>query len=273
MSHNQRIREIIDRLDLGWSDFYFTKTRKGGKVIVLSENVRGRTLQEKLDKMELATEVLNIDESLSYSVFDKKGPKHPSAKIYAFDFPSDIRASIYLLLGGYYRQSILCLRNWLEIRLTGVYFGFVNPNRRHYREWMKGTRRAPIGQDLVRKLFSRAEFQKADKRLGFRDRLKRLYLELSRFTHGAILEKYDLQSETDNVPRFNPQSVDIWCDFALRVLRELVLCYFLAYGQDALACLETEEREALRGLLPNEYLREIDQGSFIRKKKVVSGDC
>jgi hypothetical protein len=272
MSKNQRIEKIINRLDLGWSDFHFSKTKRAGKVIVLSENVRSRTLQVKLSKLELATNVLDIDESMNYSIFDKKGAKHPSAQIYAVDFPSDLRASLYLLLGGYYRQSILCLRNWLEMRLTGVYFGFVNPDRRHYREWMKGARRAPIGQDLVRRLFSRAEFQKADK-LGLRGRLKRLFLELSSFTHGAILKKYNLQSETDNVPRFNPQSVDLWCDFALRVLRELVLCYFLAYGQDAFACLTREEQESINRLLPIDYLKDIRQSSFTRKKKVVSGVC
>ena len=123
MSKNQRIEKVINRLDLGWSDFHFSKTKRAGKVIVLSENVRARTLQVKLSKLELATNVLDIDESINYSIFDKKGAKHLSAQIYAVDFPSDLRASLYLLLGGYYRQSILCLRNWLEMRLTGVFFG------------------------------------------------------------------------------------------------------------------------------------------------------
>jgi nitrate reductase NapAB chaperone NapD len=262
MSKRKRLEKIVDRLDLGWSDFYYSENKKAGKVIVLSENVRERTLQEKLDRMESATEVLDIDESMNYSIFDKKGAKHPSAQIYAVDFPSDLRASIYLLLGGYYRQAILCLRNWLEMRLTGIYFGFINLNRRHYREWKKGKKRAPIGRDLIKKLFSRAEFHKVDKKFQLRERLGSLHGELSAFTHGAILEKYNLQSETDNVPRFNPQSVDIWCDFVVRVLRELVFCYFLAYGQDAFI-LEAEEREAIRRFLPKEYLEELGKKGIL----------
>ena len=272
MSDRKRIEKIIDRLDLGWSDFYHSETKAAdNKILVLSENVRGRTLQEKLDKMELATKVLDIDESMSFSIFNKKGAKHPSAQIYAVDFPSDLRASIYLLLGGYYRQSILCLRNWLEMRLTGVYFGFINPDQKHYQEWMRGKRRAPIGQDLIKKLFSRAEFHKVDKKLKLREQLRSLQGELSAFTHGAILEKYNLQSETDNVPRFNPQSIDLWCDFAVRVLRELVFCYFLAYHQDAFIYLEVEEREAIRKLLPSEYVKEFERAGIFGKKTTSSG--
>jgi hypothetical protein len=267
MSKRKRIEKIIDRLDLGWSDLYCSRTKTAGnKVLVLTENVRGKTLEGKLDRMELATNVLDIDESMSYSIFDTKGSKHPSAQIYAVDFPSDLRASIYLLLGGYYRQSILCLRNWLEMRLTGVYFGFINPDRKYYREWMRGKRRAPIGQDLIKKLFSRAEFHKADKKLKLRERLRSVQGELSAFTHGAILEKYDLQSETDNVPRFNPQSVDLWCDFALRVLRELVFCYFLAYSKDAFISWATEEQEALCNFLPHEYLEELKKAGIFSRK-------
>lgn len=240
----------MDSLDLGFSDFYE------------GENVRQLTLQSKLDIIENATKLQIIEEYMNYSIFDKKGTAHPTAQIYAVDFPSDFRASVYLLLGGYYRQAILCLRNWFEIRLTGVYFGFVNQDRRYYGDWKKGKRRAPIGQDLIRKLFSRAEFHKIDKEVGLRERLVTLHRELSAFTHGAILEQYDLQSQTDNVPRLNPQSVDLWYNFALRVFRELAFCYLLAYGQDAFL-MNPEDLEAMRKYLPDTYLERFrNRGIF-----------
>jgi hypothetical protein len=273
LSKSKRIQKIIDTLDLGWSDFYYSKTKRAGKALVLSENVRLTTFQKKLDKMELAANVVGIDENMSYSIFDKKGRKHPSAQIYAVDFPSDLRASIYLLLGGYYRQSILCLRNWLEMRLTGIYFGFVNQDRRHYREWMRGKRWAPIGKDLIKQLFSRAEFQKADQKFELRMKLRNLHAELSGFTHGAILGKYDLQSKTDNVPRFNPQSVDLWCDFALRVLRELVFCYFLAYGKDAFTSWQAEEQEVLRSFLHDKYLKELKKAGIFGRNYTKISHC
>jgi hypothetical protein len=251
MSKHDRIKRIMDSLDLGFSDFY-----EGG-------NVRQLTFQSRLDIIENATELQIIEEYMNYSVFDKKGAPHPTAQIYAVDFPSDFRASVYLLLGGYYRQAILCLRNWFEIRLTGVYFGFVNRDRRCYIDWKKGKRRVPIGQDLIKKLFGRAEFHKIDKEVGgLRERLVTLYRELSTFTHGAILEQYDLQSQTDNVPRLNPQSVDLWYSFALRVFRELVFCYFLAYGRDAFL-MNPKDLEALKKYLPDTYLDQLrNRGIF-----------
>jgi hypothetical protein len=249
MSKRDRIKKIESSLDLGFSDFY------------KDENVRQLTLGKKLDKIENAEKLKTLEEYMNYSVFDQRGTKHPTAQIYAIDFPSDLRASIYLLLGGYYRQAILCLRNWFEIRLTGIYFGFVNTDRRHYREWKKGKRPAPIGQDLIKKLFSRGEFHKIDKKVQLRDRLRSLYRELSAFTHGAILERYPLQSETDNVPRFNPQSVDLWYDFVLLVFGELVFCYFLAYGKDAFH-MGKQELKILRQHLPDLYQKELQEGGI-----------
>jgi hypothetical protein len=249
MSKPNRIERIVNSFDLGFSDFYE------------DENVRQLTLEKKLGKIENAERLKTIEECMNYSVFNQKGAKQPTAEIYAIDFPSDLRASIYLLLGGYYRQAILCLRNWFEIRLTGIYFGFVNTDRRHYREWKKGKRPAPIGKDLIKKLFSRAEFHKIDRKVQLHDKLKSLYSELSAFTHGAVLGRYALQSETDNVPRFNAQSVDLWCDFASRVFAELVFCYFLAYGKDAFH-MSKQELRIMRRHLPDSYKLELRKGGI-----------
>lgn len=246
----ERIGKIMNSFDLGFSDFY------------KNENVRQLTFETKLGKLEQATELMTVEEYMNYSIFNKKGAKHPTAEIYAIDFPSDFRASVYLLLGGYYRQAILCLRNWLEIRLTGVYFGFINTGAKQYEDWKKGKKRAPITQGLIKRLFSRAEFNKIDDKLDLRKRLRNLIAELSAFTHGSILEQYDLQSKTDNVPRCNPQSVDLWFDFALRVFRELVFCYFLAYDKDAFE-MGKEELDILRRYLPEIYQRELQKSGIL----------
>jgi len=247
MSKREKIGKIMYSLDLGFSDIF------------KDENVRQLTLEGKLDVMEQAVELMSLEESMNFSVFSSKGSEHPTAQIYAIDFPSDLRASIYLLLGGYYRQAILCLRNWLEIRLTGIYFGLINRDRTRYEDWKKGKKRAPIGQALIKSLFSRAEFAKLDKTVGLRKQLRNLYEELSAFTHAGGLTRYDLQSKTDNVPRFNPQSVDLWFNFALRVFRELVICYFQAYGRNAFS-MKKDEIETLLRYLPEPYAQALQKG-------------
>ena len=110
----KRIGEVHQGLDLGFSDYYE------------GENVRDLTLFDHLSAVEEAEAMLGLDEAMSFSLWQELGPEHPSAEIYVLDFPSDLRAAFDRLLGGYYRQSMLCLRNWLEMRLLGIYFGCIN---------------------------------------------------------------------------------------------------------------------------------------------------
>jgi len=50
-------------------------------------------------------------------------------------------------------------------------------------------------------------------------------------------------------------------DFALRVFRELVFCYFLAYGRDAFK-MNAKEIEILRRHLPESYQHELQTGGI-----------
>jgi len=249
MSKKERTGKVLYALDLGFSDFF------------KDENVGQLTIEEGLDVIEKAVDFVHLEEAMNFSVFSSRGPNHPVAEIYSIDFPSDLRASIYLLLGGYYRQAILCLRNWLEIRLTGIYFGFVQHDRVEYEEWKQGKREGPFGRVLIARLFERSEFQKADKSLGLRNRLGALYGELSAFTHGAVLGRYDLQSCTDNVPRFNPQSLELWHEFAKRAFAEIAICFLLGLGSDAFCAMDRKEMETLYRLLPGPYQQELHRRS------------
>ena len=246
MSEKKRISSIMKTLDLGFSDIYE------------DQNVRQLTLKGKLKTMEKAVELVTLEEAMNFSIFTSKGSDHPTAQIYSLDFPSALRASIYLLLGGYYRQAILCLRDRLEIRLTGIYFGFVDQDRAQYEDWKNG-KKSPIGKKLITLLFGRAEFHKFDKKAGLQQRLKKLYAELSAFVHGAGLNRYDLQKKTDNVPRFNAESVDLWFEFAQRSFRELVICYFLAYGTTPFSLQKTEIKTLFHHLPPS-YQEELKSG-------------
>ena len=253
MTTQDKIERVLYSLDIGFSDAFE------------GENVRQLTLQEKLDILERAVDIMIIEEAMNFSVFSTQGATCPSAEIYAIDFPSDLRASIYLLLGGYYRQAILCLRNWLEIRLTGIYYGYIH--QKQYESWKNGTIEGPFGRTLIRRLFSRSEFQKIDKKVGLRERLETLYSELSAFTHGGGLEHYDLQSQTNNVPRFNPQSVDLWFKFASRVFAELTICFLCAYSKDAFSGMQMNEIESLHHLLPPLYQQELKERGIIKEKQ------
>lgn len=252
MSEDKRIGAIINLLDLGFSDIFD------------GENVRQQTLVEKLDIIEEIVELIKLEEAINFSVFSSIGNKCPSAEIYSKDFPSDLRASIYLLLGGFYKQAILCLRNWYEMRLTGIYFSFIETDKAEFEKWKQGQKEdQPIGRGLIKKLFGKAEFHQKDNQLNLRNDLNQLYSDLSAFTHGAILDKYDLQAETDNVPRFNPQSVDIYSEFTKKVFNMTTICFLLAFQQKAFSSLQPEEKNILKKHLPPTHLQEFQQTSTI----------
>ncbi len=108
---------IYNSLDLGFSD-----CRPGN-------NVRDNTIREHGPGLLRAVAVLDADEAVSYSLFSRYGDHHPAAEVYASDFPSDLRAALYVLLGAYYRQALTCLRSWFEMRLLRVYFGAVEQDQ------------------------------------------------------------------------------------------------------------------------------------------------
>jgi len=238
-----RIKKIFDALDLGFSDIYD------------GENVRQQTLQEKLDTIEESTEIIKLEEAINFSILSSLGNICPAAEIYAIDFPSDLRASIYLLLGGYYKQAIYCLRNWYEMRLTGMYYSVIETNRSEYEEWKSGKKEEHvIGRGLIKRFFGKAEFHRADASIQLKDALCNLYAELSSFTHGAMLSKHDLQAQTDNVPRFNPQSVDLYAKFLKQTFILTTVCFLFSFGNHAFNSLEANEKATLKNRLPANYL-------------------
>ena len=244
-----RIARVVFPLDLGFSDLND------------GENVRELTLQRRLDEIEAAVGMMTTEEALNFSLLMSYGVDHPSAELYAADFPSALRASLYVLLGGYYRQAMACLREWFEIRLTGVYYGLVERDVTRYAAWKSGAQ-GPIGRGLVRKLFARAEFRKTDG-LELRQRLCDVYCQLSAFAHGSGLDQHGLQLETDNVPRCNPQSVDLWFEHVGRAFSEVVFCYFVAYGTASFSQLEDKGVEVLRKHVRPEYQKEMEAAGIV----------
>ncbi len=67
------------------------------------------------------------------------------------------------------------------------------------------------------------------------------------------MEKFNLQSETVNVPRFNKKSVDLWFQYIQKVFVILVLIFSQAYGVDAFN-IEEDGKKSILQFLPKEYL-------------------
>lgn len=115
---------------------------------------------------------------------------------------------------------------------------------------LKGLRLIP-GDEILITISARArhEFRNMDDQIGLRTRLEKLYGELCTFVHGGGMVKYNLSKGADNVPRFISDSFDLWYNFLFRVLSELTICYYVAYGRDSFDNLSELEIDNLKQVL------------------------
>jgi len=227
------IEELYNSFDLDFSDGYECE----------GENVREDTFKHKLEELIKVKDIIEVDSIINFALFETLGNEHPSSKLW-FESETDLKASIYLSLGGYYRQAIGCLRNWLEITLIGVYYSnYYKGKNSRFGQFINGKRQAPIGKNLFNSLFRRKNFENADNKFGFKKYLENLYNELSSFIHCKGVEQYKLQDGRDNVPRFLMQSFDIWFKFLKRTAGMNVSILIIAYHQQLLDFFKNNKGE------------------------------
>lgn len=97
----------------------------------------------------------------------------------------DIQASASLALAGYYRQSILILRSWLEIIFRNVYF-VDHPVELEL--WLDQRENAPGFHELVKYLFKLPQFRDGALPETYKSEFENLYRSLSKAVHGVGIE-------------------------------------------------------------------------------------
>lgn len=115
-NNRPKVDELFGAFDLGFSDAF------------AEDSVRQQTFRSKLDALIDARKVIDGDSIVNYALFVELGDDHPTPRLW-LECETDLRGSIYLTLGGYYRQALICLRTWLELTLpkTNVWATFADP--------------------------------------------------------------------------------------------------------------------------------------------------
>lgn len=240
-----KINALVFSFDLGFSDIW------------PNESVRSTTFEKKYEELEKIRNIKSGDSIVNFILFAKLGEEHPSAQLW-LETDTDLSSSIYLLLGGYYRQALMCLRNWLELTLIGIYYNrYYKEKTSRYNQWKEGERQSPTWRDLLDSLFSRTEFQKADNLIGLRKKLEILYNELSEFVHNRGMSKHQLQEGRDNVPRYVENAFNIYYEMLQRTFDLLVLVLFTEYKNE-LEYTKEKEWEEIEGLLTGKTRKFIE---------------
>ena len=190
-----------------------------------NESARSNTFAKKKEIFPEIERVINEDSEMNFKLFEKFGLQHPVSQLW-LESETDIKASIYLCFGGYYRQAIAILRNWLELTLLAIYF---SERPQEYEEWKKGIKKSPTGKSLIRKVF-----KEDDKKIVMKEKLEKeceeIYDKLSIFTHSRGIDKYKLQEGRDNVPRYLEKSFNLWFELfkaTWKVNKDLLKMFFI----------------------------------------------
>lgn len=141
--------------------------------------------------------------------------------IFLWHFLRDLKASLFFVSCGRYKQSISTLRSALELIFTGIYFqdlkerGKKEEFDKEWKEWFLGKRKGYFAEG--KKISNLSENQK--------EKIGKLYGELSRRVHGIINDEFEIVT-TKGKPPARPSSAffDIeflkeWFDYFIQIAR------------------------------------------------------
>jgi len=215
--------------DLGPSDEY-------------KNSVRAQTFQNKQPALLGVAHLVRLDYILTESSFHILPPGHPTSEL-ATESDTDFKASIYLTLGGYYRQAIAALRGWLEIILTGIYYNrHYNYLHSPYDRFKQDRERSPTWTRLLKRVFERDNFATADREHDLKQLLEGLYDDLSAFVHRRGFAEHDLQLRRD-IPGYDNVSFDLWFSLAKRVSDATVQALIVEYAPQLARYFSTSSQE------------------------------
>lgn len=204
-------------------DWYFTD--------VSEDAARYRALTEKSTETSILMDLIHIESIIHFALWHELPQNHPIAELW-LETETDLKSTIYLAYGGFFRQAFTILRSWFEISVHGVFFSshYNQPDGR-YEQWRRGERNAPANmQDLAESFAARSDkLFEIDQSTIF-NKLNPIYSFLCRQTHGQGLDIYVLQGGRDNVPRFLDRSFDIWYEKILEAFDTLCFLYRIFFS-------------------------------------------
>lgn len=237
---NEKIDDLRLLFDLGPSDGY-------------KNSVRIQTFQNQQSTLLEIANLVRLDYILTESLFHQLPWGHPSGEL-STESETDFKASIYLVLGGYYRQAIVAMRGWLEITLTGIYYNRnYNSLDSQYDRFKQGCEPSPGWKSLLNNLFKRNNFATAHREHDLKQLLEDLYGDLSAFVHRRGFAQHHLQLLRD-IPKYDAVSFDLWFSLAKRVSETTVEVLIVEYSGQLRQHFSTsrEELTSFQKYLPKE---------------------
>jgi hypothetical protein len=142
----------------------------------------------------------------------------------------ELEASYEFALQGFYRHSLIALRLVLELGLLGVYFSVDDNEHIEVRPWFTSKEPTPRRKEIFKKLLQLPNFQFFDKKFHLQDRVLCTFDKLDGHTHtrGYKFSSAKLLNHA-NFNRFEPQSLQRYCDLMFSVVNDLIVVSLLKF--------------------------------------------
>jgi hypothetical protein len=163
---------------------------------------------------------------------------------------TDLKATIYLAYGGFFRQAFTVLRAWFEIAVHGVFYsGHYGQRDGRYEQWRRNERNAPAKmREIAESLAARQDKVVEVDRSAILQVIDPVYAFLSRHTHARGLDIYDLQEGRDNVPRYLPKGFNLWYGKVLETFNAICFLYWAFFSKEIASYLKKQKAELERAI-------------------------
>jgi hypothetical protein len=221
-------------------DWYFTDISE-------RDSARFETLRRKPKETSMLIKLVSANSMMNFALWSELPRNHPVSELWA-ETQTDLMATIYLSYGGFFRQALSALRSWFEISVDGVYFSvhYGQPTGR-YERWKLGQRNAPVNmKEIAESLANRRQSGGPFGKKAIESKLDPTYSFLSEHTHGQGLEVHKLQDGRDNVPRYLPNSFDMWYAKVMASFDTICFLFRIFFPAEIASYLKKSRTEMLR---------------------------
>jgi len=147
-----------------------------------------------------------------YHVLDAAAPSDLDTltKIGFLPFSEATNEMIYAVnfaLMGVYKTAFEKLRSFFELHLVGLYFADPSVAREGARKWVLGRASTPFMRTILKALFERPYFLRAERAFSFREDLATAYSELCDYVHTRGLPRSHGKLSGCNLPRFSAETL------------------------------------------------------------------
>lgn len=209
----------MDRILLNNKFTYIDSTRED-TVKYLKEN------NEKLDKIRT---YINVYKEI-FDLIPETLEKLFSGHIFPYsESVIELENSLQFCIHGFYKSSLIALRNCLELGLLLIYYDRDDNSEQIIKGWLHSQEKTPFKNEIIKKLVKNKNINMFNQQIPIITKISNLYTELSGYVHTRGFNYSTYQLNNANVNYFVEKSLLLWLNNTINVIEYLSILFLLKY--------------------------------------------